>query len=100
MAPFKLKFRMGSSSTSRSVSQETDEPVQQPLLTRQFSINSSNTTIDCEFNNMDSNAEQHNLLPNHSDVDDDTGKCIALICCLVRCDSNYTPLTFLHNESV
>lgn len=62
MAPFKLKFRMGSS--SRSTSQETEEPVQQPLLTRQSSICASNTTIDSEFNSMSSNNDQHNLLPN------------------------------------
>lgn len=71
MAPFKLKFRMGSG--SRSTSQEIEEPVQQPLLTRQSSICDSSTTIDSEFTSMSSTNDQHNLLPNK--FDEETGKC-------------------------
>lgn len=70
MAPFKLKFRMGSG--SRSTSQEIEEPVQQPLLTRQSSICDSSTTIDSEFTSMSSTNDQHNLLPNK--FDEETGK--------------------------
>lgn len=66
MAPFKLKFRMGSG--SRSISQEIEEPVQQPLLMRQSAVNGSNTTL----NSMSTNNDQHNLLPNK--FDDETGK--------------------------
>lgn len=66
MAPFKLKFRMGNS--SRSTSQEIEEPVQQPLLVRQSAIAASNTTIDSEYNSMSSTTnDQHNLLPNTFD---------------------------------
>lgn len=72
MAPFKLKFRMGSS--SRSTSQEIEEPVQQPLLTRQSSICDSNTTIDSEFTSMSSTNDQHNLLPNKFDEETGTYK--------------------------
>lgn len=68
MAPFKLKFRMGSG--SRSLSQETEEPVQQPLLTRQSAIKGSNTTL----NSMSTNNDQHNLLPNK--FDEETGESI------------------------
>lgn len=71
MAPFKLKFRMGSG--SRSTSQENEEPVQQPLLTRQSSICDSSTTIDSEFTSMSSTNDQHNLLPNK--FDEETGTC-------------------------
>lgn len=62
MAPFKLKFRMGSG--SRSVSQEIEEPVQQPLLMRQSAVGGSNTTLSSEYNSMSTNNDQHNLLPN------------------------------------
>lgn len=65
MAPFKLKFRMGSG--SRSLSQELEEPVQQPLLTRQSAIKGSNTTLNSEYNSMSTNNDQHNLLPNSFD---------------------------------
>lgn len=67
MAPFKLKFRMGSS--SRSTSQEADQPaVAQPLLSSTTtSIGASNTTIDSEFNSLTSlNNDQRNLLPTHA----------------------------------
>lgn len=70
MAPFKLKFRMGSG--SRSLSQELEEPVQQPLLTRQSAIKGSNTTLNSEYNSMSTNNDQHNLLPNK--FDEETGK--------------------------
>lgn len=80
MALFK-KFRMGSNSTSRSISQEADEPVQQPLLTRQLSIDSSNTNSGVE--NMDINAEQLRLLPEHSQ--DDAGNSISVTLCSVTC---------------
>lgn len=70
MAPFKLKFRMGSG--SRSLSQETEEPVQQPLLTRQSAIRGSNTTLNSEYNSMSTTNDQHNLLPNK--FDEETGK--------------------------
>lgn len=69
MAPFKLKFRMGSG--SRSLSQETEEPVQQPLLTRQSAINGSNTTLNSDYNSMNTNNDQHILLPNK--FDEETG---------------------------
>lgn len=62
MAPFKLKFRMGSG--SRSISQEIEEPVQQPLLMRQSAVSGSNTTLSSEYNSMSTNNDQHNLLPN------------------------------------
>lgn len=62
MAPFKLKFRMGSS--SRSTSQEIEEPVQQPLLTRQSAVGGSNTTLNSDYNSMSANNDQHTLLPN------------------------------------
>lgn len=56
MAPFKLKFRMGSS--SRSTSLETA-----PRLTS-TSVTSSTTTIDSQFNSLGSlNNDQRNLLP-------------------------------------
>lgn len=61
MAPFKLKFRMGSS--SRSTSLETA-----PRLTN-TSVTSSTTTIDSQFNSLGSlNNDQRNLLP---EVDND-----------------------------
>lgn len=69
MAPFKLKFRMGSS--SKSVSQETEEPVQQPLLTRQPAISGSNTTIYSDCNSMSTTNDQHTLLP--ANREEDTG---------------------------
>lgn len=74
MAPFKLKFRMGSG--SRSISQEIEEPVQQPLLMRQSAVNGSNTTLSSEYNSMSTNNDQHNdqhnLLPNT--FEEETGK--------------------------
>lgn len=63
MAPFKLKFRMGSS--SRSTSQEIEEPVQQPLLIRQSAVSGgSSTTLNSDYNSMSTNNDQHTLLPN------------------------------------
>lgn len=70
MAPFKLKFRMGSG--SRSISQEIEEPVQQPLLMRQSAVSGSNTTLSSDYNSMSTNNDQHNLLPNT--FDEETGK--------------------------
>lgn len=56
MAPFKLKFRMGSS--SRSTSLETTSRM------ATASITSSSTTIDSQFNSLGSlNNDQRNLLP-------------------------------------
>ncbi|XP_031619518.1 uncharacterized protein LOC116338425 isoform X2 [Contarinia nasturtii] len=57
-----MKFRMGSS--SRSISQEIEEPVQQPLLMRQSAVSGSNTTLSSEYNSMSTNNDQHNLLAN------------------------------------
>lgn len=89
MAPFKLKFRMGSG--SRSTSQEIEEPVQQPLLTRQSSICDSSTTIDSEFTSMSSTNDQHNLLPNK--FDEETGKWLNP--CAGQCDDNLNG-SFVH----
>lgn len=74
MAPFKLKFRMGSG--SRSVSQEIEEPVQQPLLMRQSAVSGSNTTLSSEYNSMSTNNDQHNLLPNT--FEEEAGKSLSL----------------------
>lgn len=51
-------------SGSRSISQETEEPVQQPLLMRQSAVSGSNTTLSSEYNSMSTNNDQHTLLPN------------------------------------
>lgn len=94
MAPFKLKFRMGS---SRSTSQETDTEtsggtgVQQPLLLNNSGavitqIGDSNTTIDSEYNSLGSinTNDQRNLLPsNHSSLDERSGKLIFFLLVLM-----------------
>lgn len=88
MAPFKLKFRMGSG--SRSISQEIEEPVQysssvqQPLLMRQSAVSGSNTTLSSEYNSMSTNNDQHNLLPNT--FEEETGN---------RNQYNFPPSSFL-----
>lgn len=74
MAPFKLKFRMGSG--SRSISQEIEEPVQQPLLMRQSAVSGSNTTLSSEYNSMSTNNDQHNLLPNT--FEEEAGKILTI----------------------
>lgn len=83
MAPFKLKFRMGS---SRSTSQETDTESQpaQPLLNNvtTLSIDASNTTIDSVNNSMTSLSDQRNLLPNNS-IDKHIGNFIFLYICII-----------------
>lgn len=85
MAPFKLKFRMGS---SRSTSQECEaEPPVQPLLgsgggggggiSTNSTITSSTATINSEFNSLGSigsNNDQRNLIPCNSN-DERTGNC-------------------------
>lgn len=60
-------------SGSKSVSQETEEPVQQPLLTRQPAISGSNTTINSDCNSMSTTNDQHTLLPVNRE-EEDTGE--------------------------
>lgn len=76
MAPFKLKFRMGS---SRSASQEGETEilptVTHPLLGNSTgTITSSNTTIDSELNSFGSSNDQRNLIPTNQTNIDRTGE--------------------------
>lgn len=71
MAPFKLKFRMGS---SRSTSQEQDNVVDTQTQTQIFLNNyGSNTTIDSDPNTdslISLNNDQRALLHNSNDTTD------------------------------